>query len=194
MSRPDEGVARSMASRRFSVTWDYRCPFARNGHEHVLAGLDAGAPWEVTFVPFFLNQAHVAEGGTPAWEDPAAQPDLVALAAGVVARDRLPEQFRAVHLALFAARHDQGRDLRDHAVVADALTGPVWTPRRFSARWTPAGRPRSYATSTSGPSRNSGSSACRRSWSATGPCSCASWTVRRATEAGVVTASNGCST
>ncbi|MGB7052281.1 MAG: DsbA family protein [Acidimicrobiales bacterium] len=112
-----------MANRQFSVTWDYRCPFARNGHEHVLAGLDAGAPWEVTFVPFFLNQAHVAEGGTPAWEDPAAQPDLVALAAGVVARDRLPEQFRAVHLALFAARHDQGRDLRDHAVVADALTG-----------------------------------------------------------------------
>ena len=26
----------------FSVTWDYRCPFARNAHEHVLAGLDAG--------------------------------------------------------------------------------------------------------------------------------------------------------
>ncbi|HXW38898.1 MAG TPA: DsbA family protein [Acidimicrobiales bacterium] len=104
------------------MTWDYRCPFARNGHEHVLAGLGAGAAWDVTFVPFFLNQVHVPEGGTPAWEDPAAQPDLVALAAGVVARDRLPEQFPAVHLALFAARHDEGRDLRDRHVVAAALT------------------------------------------------------------------------
>jgi DSBA-like thioredoxin domain len=111
-----------MPRRPFAVTWDYRCPFARNGHEHVLAGLEAGAPWEVTFVPFFLNQAHVPEGGTPAWEDPTAQPDLLALAAGVVARDRLPEQFRAVHFALFSARHDQGRDLRDREVVAEALT------------------------------------------------------------------------
>jgi protein-disulfide isomerase len=111
-----------MPNRQFAVTWDYRCPFARNGHEHVLAGLDAGAPWDVTFVPFFLNQAHVAEGAAPAWEDPASQPDLLALAAGVVARDRLPEQFRAVHRALFSARHDQGRDLREREVVTEALT------------------------------------------------------------------------
>jgi DSBA-like thioredoxin domain-containing protein len=111
-----------MAPRRFSVTWDYRCPFARNGHEHVLAGLEAGAPWDVHFAPFFLNQAHVAEGGTPAWDDPASQPDLLSLAAGLVVRDRHPERFPAVHLALFAARHDEGRDLRNRAVVADALT------------------------------------------------------------------------
>jgi hypothetical protein len=36
----------------FAVTWDYRCPFARNAHEHVLAGLADGADWDVTFVPF----------------------------------------------------------------------------------------------------------------------------------------------
>ena len=52
------------ARPEFAVTWDYRCPFARNGHEHILDGLEAGAPWEVTFVPFFLNQSHVPEGGT----------------------------------------------------------------------------------------------------------------------------------
>lgn len=103
------------------MTWDYRCPFARNGHEHILDALEAGAPWEVTFVPFFLNQAHVPEGGTPAWEDPAQQPDLLSLAAGVVVRDRFPEQFLAVHRSLFAARHDRGGDLRDRAVVRDAL-------------------------------------------------------------------------
>jgi hypothetical protein len=108
-------------SESFSVTWDYRCPFARNGHEHILEGLDDGAPWNVTFVPFFLNQTHVPEGGTPAWEDPAQKPDLTALAAGVVVRDRFPEHFRAAHRSLFSARHDRGGDLRDSSVVHAAL-------------------------------------------------------------------------
>jgi hypothetical protein len=108
--------------QKFSVTWDYRCPFARNGHEHVLEGLEAGADWQVTFVPFFLNQAHVHEGGTPSWEDPAHQPDLLSLSAGVVVRDRFPDQFAAAHRALFAARHDAGGDLRDPAVVGAALS------------------------------------------------------------------------
>jgi hypothetical protein len=112
-----------MSSRQtFAVTWDYRCPFARIAHEHVLDALVAGAPWDVTFVPFFLNQSHVPEGGVPAWDDPAQQPDLVALASGVVVRDRIPERFHAVHRALFDARHEEGGDLRDQAVVAEALT------------------------------------------------------------------------
>ncbi len=110
------------STQNFSVTWDYRCPFARIGHEHVLDGLAAGAPWEVRFVPFFLNQPHVPEGGVPAWEDPAQQADLMALAAGVVVRDRFPEQFADAHRSLFTARHDDGGDLRQRSVVAEALS------------------------------------------------------------------------
>lgn len=106
---------------RFSVTWDYRCPFARNGHEHILDGLEGGADWDVTFVPFFLNQTHVPEGATSSWEDPAQQADLLALAAGVVVRDRSPEVFASVHRRLFATRHDEAGDLRDRTVVARAL-------------------------------------------------------------------------
>jgi hypothetical protein len=105
----------------FAVTWDYRCPFARNAHEHILAGLADGAEWDVSFLPFSLTQAHVPEGGIPAWDDPAKAPDLMALAAGVVVRDEYPEQFGAVHHALFAARHDQGLDLRDRGLVAGVL-------------------------------------------------------------------------
>ena len=105
----------------FAVTWDYRCPFARNAHEHILAGLADGADWDVSFLPFSLTQAHVPEGGIPAWDDPAKAPDLTALAAGVVVRDEYPEQFGAVHHALFAARHDAGLDLRDRGVVGGVL-------------------------------------------------------------------------
>jgi hypothetical protein len=105
----------------FAVTWDYRCPFARNAHEHIVAGLADGADWDVTFVPFTLTQVHVPEGGTPAWDDPAKAADLMALAAGVVVRDQYPEEFGAVHNALFAARHDEGLDLRDANVVAGVL-------------------------------------------------------------------------
>jgi len=105
----------------FAVTWDYRCPFARNAHEHLVVGLADGAGWDVTFLPFSLNQSHVPEGGTPVWDDPAQTKDLMALAAGVVVRDRYPEQFGGVHTALFAARHDQALDLRDPGVLAGVL-------------------------------------------------------------------------
>lgn len=105
----------------FAVTWDYRCPFARNAHEHVLAGLGAGAGWEVTFVPFSLGQVHVAEGEAPIWDRPDDDSGLLALQAGVHARDTAPDAFPAVHRALFAARHDEGRDLRDPDVVGKVL-------------------------------------------------------------------------
>ncbi|HEX3795735.1 MAG TPA: DsbA family protein [Acidimicrobiales bacterium] len=105
----------------FSVTWDYRCPFARNAHEHLVAGLADGADWDVTFLPFSLSQGHVPEGGTPVWDDPAKFSDLLALAAGVVVRDQYPDAFGAVHGALFTARHDEGLDLRSSDVVIDVL-------------------------------------------------------------------------
>jgi hypothetical protein len=107
--------------RAFSVTWDYRCPFARNAHEHVVEALRAGAPWDVTFVAFSLGQAHVAEGEPDVWDDPEAETGLLALQAGVVVRDQQPELFVDAHEALFALRHDQGGHLRDPEAVRGAL-------------------------------------------------------------------------
>ncbi|MGH9077083.1 MAG: DsbA family protein [Acidimicrobiales bacterium] len=105
----------------FAVTWDYRCPFARNVHEHILAGLAAGAPWDVQFVPFNLDQTHVAEGDAAVWDVPEQYPGLLAGEVGIVVRDHLPERFLAVHGALFRARHDDGSDLRDREVLARVL-------------------------------------------------------------------------
>lgn len=106
---------------RFAVTWDYRCPFARNAHEHVLAGLADGAAWDVTFVPFSLGQVHVTDGQAPIWDRPGDDSGLLALQVGVWVRDTAPEAFLGVHGALFAARHDEGRDLRDRDVLAKVL-------------------------------------------------------------------------
>ena len=106
----------------------------------MLAGLEAGANWDVTFVPFSLSQAHVPEGGTPVWDDPAKAQDLRPLAAGVVVRDRYPDRFSAVHRALFAARHDEGADLRDVEVVRAVLRGAGSRPTRSSPRSPRAGR------------------------------------------------------
>jgi hypothetical protein len=105
----------------FALTWDYRCPFARNAHEHVAEALADGAGWDVTFLPFSLSQVHVPEGGTPVWEDPEKASDLLALSSGLIVRDQYPDRFLDAHVALFAARHDEGRDLREAAVVADVL-------------------------------------------------------------------------
>jgi 2-hydroxychromene-2-carboxylate isomerase len=105
----------------FSVTWDYRCPFARIAHEHLLEGLADGADWDVTFVPFSLGQVHVAEGETDIWERPGDDSGLLALQAGVVVRDRYPDRFRAVHHGLFDARHVNSLQLNDEQVVRDVL-------------------------------------------------------------------------
>lgn len=105
----------------FALTYDYRCPFARIAHEHVLDGLAAGADWDVTFLPFSLGQAHVEEGGVDVWDRPEEESGLLALQASVAVRDGQPEHFLAVHRALFEARHGQSADLRDEAVIRAAL-------------------------------------------------------------------------
>jgi len=108
-------------TRAFSVTWDYRCPFARNAHEHVIEGLRAGAPWEVTFLPFSLGQVHVAEGDPDIWGHWQDDTGLLALQAGVVVRDKFADRFLDTHEALFALRHDKGGQLRDEAGVRVVL-------------------------------------------------------------------------
>ena len=110
-----------MSTSSFAVTWDYRCPFARIGHLHVIEGLRAGADWDVTFTPFSLGQAHVEEGQPDVWDNPAAESGLLALQVGVTVRDRFPEAFLDVHEALFDARHLAGDDLRDEAVLRAVL-------------------------------------------------------------------------
>lgn len=105
----------------FAVSWDYRCPFARNAHDHVITGLRAGAPWRVTWVPFSLGQVHVAEGEPDIWLRPQDDSGLLALQAGVTVRDRWPDRFLDVHQALFALRHDEGRRLSDPAEVRRVL-------------------------------------------------------------------------
>lgn len=105
----------------FAVTWDYRCPFARNAHEHILTGLAAGADWNVTFAPFSLGQAHVEEGQADVWDQPELDTGILALQIGVVVRDDYPDLFPAVHRALFALRHDQAQQLNDRRQIAKLL-------------------------------------------------------------------------
>ncbi|HVA74080.1 MAG TPA: DsbA family protein [Acidimicrobiales bacterium] len=105
----------------FEVTWDYRCPFARNAHEHLVTALEAGAEWQVGFRVFALDQAHVHEGRPPVWEEPDRYPGLLANEAGLVVRDRQPQLFHRAHLALFAARHDRALDLRQREVIGTTL-------------------------------------------------------------------------
>ena len=105
----------------FGVTFDYRCPFARNAHEHLVAGLKAGADWDVQFLPFSLSQNKVEEGETSVWDEPSKDSGLLAMQLGVAIRDTQPEKFLDAHLALFGIRHTDGRDLRDEAILRETL-------------------------------------------------------------------------
>lgn len=109
--------------RTFSLTFDYLCPFARNAHEHVIEGLRDSADWDVTFVPYSLAQGHVEEDQPDVWDrdEPNAAAGVLALQVGLAVRDHEPDRFLDVHQRLFAARHDEGRDLKDRAVLREVL-------------------------------------------------------------------------
>jgi hypothetical protein len=114
--------------RRFTITFDYLCPFARNASEVVIRALEAGAPFEVDFRAFSLSQVHLEEGARPVWEAERPPSGVLALQWGLAVRDELPDGFHAAHLALFAARHDQGRDLNDPEVLRDAVAAAGLEP------------------------------------------------------------------
>ena len=130
-------------ARQILVTFDYRCPFARNAHEAVVVALRSHALPDVEwrFAPFSLDQSHLEEGDAPVWDrEPAAWgTGVLALLYGIAVRDTFPDRFLDAHVALFAARHDQGRKLDDEAVLrdvvasvgldADAVAEEVWSGR-----------------------------------------------------------------
>jgi hypothetical protein len=111
-------------TRRFAITFDYLCPFARNANEHVIAALQAGAEWDVTFTPYSLAQGHVPEGDQDVWDRdaPFAESGILALSVGLVVRDQHADRFLDVHRGLFAARHDAGTDIKDASVLGRVLT------------------------------------------------------------------------
>ena len=109
-------------TRPFGLTFDYRCPYARIAHAHVLTGLRAGADWDVTFLPFSLAQAHVEEGQPSVWERPETDSGLLALQPALAVRDTQPAVFRDVHHALFEHRHADAGDLRDRDALSSVLT------------------------------------------------------------------------
>ena len=93
--------------KSFGLTYDYRCPFAKNIHLHVLAALSGGGDFDVEFIPWTMSQGHRAEGAIDVWEDPEYDTALLALAVSVSVRDEQPELFLATHEALFRARHER---------------------------------------------------------------------------------------
>ena len=129
-------------TRQFAVTFDYRCPFARNGHESVIAGLRAGRDWDVTFLPFSLDQIHVEEGETPMWDrDPAEWgTGTTALLWGIAARDEFPDTFLDWHVAAFRARHEDGAKIAKEEVLAEIATSVGLDPAAVAAE-VASGRP-----------------------------------------------------
>jgi hypothetical protein len=129
-------------ARSFAVSFDYRCPFARNAHESIIAGLRDGRDWDVTFTPFSLDQVHVEEGETPVWErDPADWGTGVsALLWAIAVRDQFPEKFLDWHAAAFAARHEEGAKIAKTEVLAEIARSVGLDPAAIEAE-VETGRP-----------------------------------------------------
>jgi len=131
-------------ARQFALTWDYRCPFARNAHEAVVNGLRDGRDWDVRFWPFSLDQVHVEEGQTPVWErsldEEHGMGGVRALLWGIAVRDAFPEKFLDFHIAAFRARHDEGRKIADESVLR-GVAGEVGLDADAVAEEVASGRP-----------------------------------------------------
>ncbi|MDE3093133.1 MAG: DsbA family protein [Acidobacteriota bacterium] len=106
----------------FGLTYDYRCPFAKNIHLHVLTALKAGADFDVEFIPWTMSQGHRAPGAPDVWDDPGHDAALMALAASVSVRDEQPEHFLAAHEQLFRARHERAIRLATPSEIIDVLS------------------------------------------------------------------------
>ena len=117
-------------ARSIAVTFDYRCPFAYNGNAAVVAALRAGSDIDFRFTPFSLDQAHIEEGDAPVWDrDPSDWgTGTLALLYGIAVRNAFPDQFFDAHLALFAARHEQGLKLNEEPVLRDAVASAGLDP------------------------------------------------------------------
>jgi len=117
-------------ARTVAVTFDYRCPFAYNGNLATVNAIRGGSDVEFRFVPFSLDQVHVEEGAPDAWDvDPADWGSgVLALLYGIAVRDTFPDQFFDAHLALIAARHEQGLKLNEEPVLRDAVASAGLDP------------------------------------------------------------------
>jgi DSBA-like thioredoxin domain len=120
-------VSGGFVARQFAVTWDYRCPFARNAHEALVKGLQEGRDWDVRFWPFSLDQVHVEEGETPVWQrsldDEKGMSGVRALLWGIAVRDAFADHFLDFHIAVFRARHDDAKKIAEEPVLREAAAG-----------------------------------------------------------------------
>jgi hypothetical protein len=108
--------------KNFDVSYDYRCPFAKNIHLHLVTALRAGADFRVNFVPWTLSQGYKDDGAPDVWNDPSRDSELLALAVSTSIRDQQPELFLVAHEALFRARHERAIRLVTMEEIEGVLT------------------------------------------------------------------------
>ena len=107
--------------RSFQLSYDYRCPFAKNIHLHVVTALRAGADFDVTFVPWTMSQGYRASGAPDVWDDRERDAEHLALAVSTSIRDLQPDHFLDAHEALFRARHERAIRLVSEDEIKEAL-------------------------------------------------------------------------
>jgi protein-disulfide isomerase len=110
-----------MSLPAFKVSFDIRCPFAKNIHLHLVEALRQGADFEVTFVPWTLSQGHREDGAPDVWDDPARDAEHLSLCVDIAIRDGQPDRYLDAHEALFRARHERGIRLVSEEEIRSVL-------------------------------------------------------------------------
>jgi predicted DsbA family dithiol-disulfide isomerase len=105
---------------RFDVFFDYQCPYVYRASLLLDAVRMAGRELEVRWRYFSLTQVNSKDDGWTVWDAPAKEVVRGRLAFAAAESARRQGRFDQLHRALLDARHRDGQDLDDPAVVRPA--------------------------------------------------------------------------
>jgi predicted DsbA family dithiol-disulfide isomerase len=102
----------------FDVFFDYQCPFVYRAAGLIASVRSTGRPIDVRWRYFSLTQVNSKDDGWTVWSAPASERVRGRLAFQAAEAARRQGRFEALHMPLLVARHRDGEDLDDPAVIA----------------------------------------------------------------------------
>lgn len=118
---------------KFEVFFDYQCPFVYRVARLIEGVRRSGREVDVSWRYFSLAQVNSKDDGWTVWAAPATEKVRGRLAFQAAEAARRQGRFESLHMPLLSARHLDGRDLDEPAVVEDVVAAAGLDMTRFRA-------------------------------------------------------------
>jgi predicted DsbA family dithiol-disulfide isomerase len=116
---------------KFDVFFDFQCPFVYRAARLIDSVRRSGRDLDVRWRYFSLTQVNSKDDGWAVWNAPASEKVRGRLAFQAAEAARRQGRFEDLHMPLLLARHRDGLDLDEPAVVEQVAAGVGLDPERF---------------------------------------------------------------